>query len=278
MEIEQIRTLHQIHAKPDFGTTTPEELLFLSKLIHQHKPERILEIGTASGVTTGFLGLFLAEIGGGSVLSIDIAPQMEFQSGAKMHTGAMAGRLCMDESVEITLETGRTSLDLGRYGTSWDLVFIDANHGHPWPVLDTLAAAPFLRGPKVIVHHDLQLWRRFPQFHGAGPRMLFNEVPEAFRHADPANGWNVFMMDMTMPREVFEEVVAGALFMPWSRYADVDPVVLRRFEALIGEHYGAALREAFKAASDVHAPSSLGRLDRKLRKAVFPLAKAIGLR
>ncbi|WP_231123647.1 class I SAM-dependent methyltransferase [Nocardioides sambongensis] len=52
-----------------------------------------------------------------------------------------------------------TTLDLPELGEHFDMAFVDANHQHPFPTLDTLLIRPFLQGSSIVLHHDLKLYK-----------------------------------------------------------------------------------------------------------------------
>jgi SAM-dependent methyltransferase len=254
MELAEIEALHRTHCGKDFGTTTPEELDYIQRLIAKHRPKRVIEIGTASGLTTGFIACFLAENGGGHVTSIDLAER--FFAKPDEPVGYLARRIYTGSDVEIALHDKTTALDLDRLDGAWDMAFIDANHQHPWPLLDTLAVAPHLTGPRVVIHHDLQLYRRFKYLRGIGPRLLFNEWPAHHRHVDKANGWNIFSIDLTFPRETLEHVAIGALHMPWTAYPPLGSRTRARCAEMIARHYGTSLQAEFGECAEMHRMSA----------------------
>ena len=62
---------------------------------------------------------------------------------------------------------------------SVDLTFIDANHLHPWPLLDLLHVAGLARPESWVVLHDVELPVQHPEFQVFGPRWLFAAWPVA---------------------------------------------------------------------------------------------------
>ena len=273
LSLPDIEALHAKHNKPGFGTTTPEELAFIQTTIHAHKPKRFIEVGTASGLTTGFIALFMEEIGGGTVTSIDSARR--FFGDPSKPVGYLAPYIYGGEAVDIQICANTTVLDADTLGGPWDMAFVDADHSHPWPTLDTLVLAPHLTGPRLVLHHDLQLFRRHVLFRGVGPRALFNEVPEEYRHADPANGWNMFYMDLNMPQDTLTEVVANALCMPWTDRPPIPRHTLDRFRAVIRTHYGADLAQVLDEAAHVNRWSLPKRAVFALRHKVSRIRKAL---
>lgn len=250
MELEEIEALHAQFVGPDFGTTTPEELLFIRRVIQKYKPRNILEIGTASGLTTGFLARFLDEVGGASVTSVDV--ERKFFGDHRQSVGYLASEIYQGDGVSIQIEPGKSSLDLAALHGPWDLVFIDASHNHPWPTLDTLAVAPHLSGPRIVIHHDLQLFRRFKKFLGVGPRILFNETPEAYRRAGSANGWNIFYVDLSMEHGMLEEISRNALSMPWTARPPLTRSLLARFRAALDGYYSTGFWAEFDECARVN--------------------------
>lgn len=245
MLLEEIQRLHGQFVQPGFGTTTPEELDYIQRLIAQHRPKRVVEIGTASGMTTGFMAHFMAENGGESITSIDLSAK--FFGDADKPVGYLASKVYPDTQIDMQILPRTSALDFARLGGPWDLAFIDANHQHPWPTVDTLALAPHLRGPKIVIHHDLQLYRRFRVMRGIGPRVLFNEMPDSHRHADSADGWNIFSIDLTLDPEVLEHVAIGALSMPWTSRPSLTRSETARFENVLKESYSPYMLQEFRS-------------------------------
>ncbi|HEY9173917.1 MAG TPA: hypothetical protein VI136_16680, partial [Verrucomicrobiae bacterium] len=69
------RVLRQLDAiAREFPTAAKEEAQFLGMLVKLSRAKRVLEIGTAYGYTTIWLGLALAETGG-KLTTIEIAPE-----------------------------------------------------------------------------------------------------------------------------------------------------------------------------------------------------------
>ncbi|MBD3662997.1 class I SAM-dependent methyltransferase [Sulfitobacter aestuariivivens] len=276
MHLNDIETLHAQHLRPGFGTTTPDELDYIQRLIATHKPKRFVEIGTASGLSTGFIARFLEENGGQSVTSIDLSAK--FFGAPGQPVGYLARDIYRGDSVKIDILPRKSALDLGDLGGPWDMAFIDANHQHPWPMVDTLALAPHLTGPKIVVHHDLQLYRRFKYLRGVGPRVLFNEMPDSHRHADIAGDWNIFSIDLTLEPAIFEEVAIGSLSMPWTARPSLTATEIARFEEILEAHYSPHLRAEFRECQETYRVSVPARAAFAARRALAQTLETLGLR
>ena len=60
---------------------------------------------------------------------------------------------------------------------SVDLAFIDANHYHPWPLLDVLHLSTVMARNSWLILHDINLPVIAPQFAAWGARYLFDAWP-----------------------------------------------------------------------------------------------------
>lgn len=276
MQLAEIEDIQSQHLRPDYGTTTPDELNYIQKLIIKHRPKRFIEIGTASGLSTGFIARFMAENGGESLTSIDYSSK--FFGQAEKPVGFLTPQIYQSGPVKIEIIPRKSALDLQDIGGTWDMAFIDANHQHPWPTLDTLAVAPHMRGSKVVIHHDLQLYRRFKELKGIGPRVLFNEMPDSHRHADIAGGWNIFSIDLKLDKALLEEVAIGALSMPWTSFPSLTPTEVRKFEAILAEHFSQNLLDEFRLCRKHFRDSMPTRLVFALRRFLAESAEKAGLR
>jgi hypothetical protein len=78
-----------------------------------------------------------------------------------------------------TLDTNTDARRLSqsvRPGT-FDFVFIDANHSHPWPLLDLLHLVVAAKPGTWFALHDIELPVLHPQFQVHGPKWLFEAWP-----------------------------------------------------------------------------------------------------
>ncbi len=125
MNLTEITQLHSKFVRPGFGTTKPDELMFIQSVIQKYKPRKIIEIGTASGLTTGFIARFLDETDGASITSVDILQQ--FFGDRRYKAGFLADQIYTGQTIKVEIKRGMSSLDLGPSDGPWDMAFIDAN-------------------------------------------------------------------------------------------------------------------------------------------------------
>jgi predicted O-methyltransferase YrrM len=157
---------------------------FLLRTALAAKSDLAVEIGTGSGFSTAVLCSALAlayeagEIGSDfGVVTYDIRARLYFDEARRV--GEAAQELLPPELVDrITFRPSTTALDLARFHGPDELLllFIDANHQHPWPALDLLAALDLLRPGATVVLHDINLPLIHPQHAAWGVKHLFDGV------------------------------------------------------------------------------------------------------
>ena len=133
---------------------------------------------------------------------------------------------------------------------AWDgvrMAFIDANHQHPFPLLDTLCAFPYLRSSRIVVHHDLNLFKTQEQPHGIGigPKYLYDQFPHELRQRAEARGGNLYFVRMTMTKDELERMAIDAFHLPWSTRGPMPPADVDKARTLLGAHDSGDLLAAF---------------------------------
>src|ERR1700674_1628599 len=128
------------------GHIGKNESALLVELIERHKPKVFVEIGTASGFSTKLIARCMSKHGGERLFSFDISQAWYVDTTKPV--GFMTAEL--RESgfpVDIAIVTGSTSADIQSElsGLRVDAAFIDGNHYHPWPTLDTMLLLPRMR-------------------------------------------------------------------------------------------------------------------------------------
>jgi predicted O-methyltransferase YrrM len=112
--------------------------------------ESVLEIGVFNGVTS----LYMLKEG---------CKKEKFDLyGIEICEGDLYGQAAVaessdDELANYHLHTGSTAFDIENVleGAKIDLVFIDAAHVHPFPLIDLIHAIPFLHKESIVLLHDV---------------------------------------------------------------------------------------------------------------------------
>lgn len=151
------------------GGIGSRDYFFLTALVSILAPRRVVEIGTLTGFSAAIIAAAIHRQHGAGLL-----PQPRGRKGITVETIDAHTQCSIDETRPIGFEipelipdlvstvrvhTGRES-DFVRELAARDefgLAFIDADHRHPWPLLDVLRLAPYVKGGGWILLHDIQL-------------------------------------------------------------------------------------------------------------------------
>ena len=243
MLMSEVQAEFSRHWKPGWGSIAVDELGFVQDLIRNHRPESFLEIGMASGMSTGFIARFLDESGGKRLDSLD--HDDTFFGDKTKPNGFLFPEIYTGDALKVRLLKFKTALDVDEIGGSWQMAFIDANHQHPWPTIDTLAIWPHLKPPKIVIHHDLALYLKQDVVFGIGPKYLHDQVPCDRRVVSEANDGNIFYLDLDIGRDDIEEIAFRSFKLPWSLRTPLQPGYIDKIRAMLDAHYSDRLRTQF---------------------------------
>lgn len=205
---------------------------FLTEMVRCLRPERMVEIGVASGVSSAVLLAALRECGG-RLESFDLLDRCYFDPSRAV--GEAVGEMAPELAGSWRLRTGLTAIDVGRElaGADLPLAFIDADHQHPWPVVDLLALRPVLRPGAWVILHDIALPRcadqveqttgtKVPWRH-RGVELLFEAWPHEKLRGQGAS-YNIGAVRMPESGGVSLSDFERVLDLPW----EVEPGVAAR--------------------------------------------------
>jgi predicted O-methyltransferase YrrM len=151
------------------GGIGSRDYFFLTALVSILAPRRVIEIGTLTGFSAAIIAAAIHRQHGAGLL-----PQSRDRQGITVETidahthcsidqtrpiGFEIPELIPDLASTVRVHTGRHS-DFVRELAARDefgLAFIDADHRHPWPLLDVLRLAPYVQAGGWILLHDIQL-------------------------------------------------------------------------------------------------------------------------
>jgi len=155
--------------KPDgtSGSILPNDAAFLYAWMKKTRPTSVLEIGVSSGVSSAFfleaaerLGLMT---GGFRLDSLDLLAHVYAAPDQKV--GWVVEQMAAKLTPRLNLITGVTAFDVERLIGEGkvhrpDLVFLDAEHAHPFPALDLAALCKVVEPDTWILLHDISLFER----------------------------------------------------------------------------------------------------------------------
>ncbi|HSV63941.1 MAG TPA: class I SAM-dependent methyltransferase [Chthoniobacterales bacterium] len=143
------------------GGIGSRDYFFLTCLCSILAPKRVIEIGTLTGFSTAIIAAAIYHQHGIrdaiTVETIDADTHCIIDKSRPI--GFEIRELIPDLVATVRIHTGRESdlvRDIAAPG-EFGLAFIDADHRHPWPLLDVLRLAPYIQPRGWIVLHDIQL-------------------------------------------------------------------------------------------------------------------------
>jgi len=159
------------------GGISTGDAAYLCALVARLEAQHVLEIGVAAGTSSAALLYALdQQPGAGRLYSVDIRASCYFDPHYR--TGAATLEMYPAPRSRWILHVNADARRFRRMcRTQFDLIFIDGNHAHPWPLLDVLHVATLARPGAWIALHDLELPRLYPQFQLYGPAWLFEAWP-----------------------------------------------------------------------------------------------------
>lgn len=249
MEYSEIQRVHEEFWRPGWGSVTPDEVLYFQELIERHRPESFIEIGTASGLSGGLIARLLDEHGGRRFVTID--HDNSFFGDPTQENGFQLPLIYPGGRVEVTRLPFTTAVDVPGRGETFEMAFVDANHQHPWPLMDTLCLYPVMTGPRIVLEHDLDLYRKQSgKIFGIGPKYLYDQFPHTHRDRSTANNGNLFSLSLDLPVATLEQIAKDAFALPWSLRTALAPRRLEAFRAVLREHYDPSLLETFDECTE----------------------------
>ncbi|MFL6590469.1 MAG: class I SAM-dependent methyltransferase [Chthoniobacterales bacterium] len=143
------------------GGIGSRDYFFLTCMVSILAPHRVIEIGTLTGFSTAIIAAAIhRQHGTQSGITVDTVDSHTHCSiDTSRPIGFEIAELVPNLASNIRIHTGRESdlvSELASRG-EFDLAFIDADHRHPWPLLDVLRLAPSIKPQGWIVLHDIQL-------------------------------------------------------------------------------------------------------------------------
>jgi hypothetical protein len=248
MDITEIRRIHHELLGRNYGSLTPDEVDWLQQLIIRHRPRSVLEVGTASGLTTGLLARLLDEHGGDRVVTID--HDNTFFGDPTKENGFLIPQIYPSGRVEVERRPFTLSTSVPGSGEQFEMALVDANHQHPWPLIDTLCVLPALVGPRILVHDDLTIYLEQDKGRGIGPKYLFDQFPESSRERAPVSGGNMFALSVDLPAEAIERIAIDAIGIPWTLTYVINDERLEAIREVLEAHYSPALLAYFNRCEE----------------------------
>jgi predicted O-methyltransferase YrrM len=156
--------LHAMVALDDVrypGGIGSRDYFFLTALVSILAPRRVVEIGTLTGFSAAIIAAAIhRQHGSRSGIAVEtIDARTHCSIDERRLIGFEIPELIPDLASTVRVHTGRESDFVRELGVrdEFGLAFIDADHRHPWPLLDVLRLAPYVQSGGWILLHDIQL-------------------------------------------------------------------------------------------------------------------------
>jgi hypothetical protein len=214
------------------GYLSLTDAVFLYDMVTSVKPDRVLEIGTASGYSAAVILTALHDAGvplrhadgGAALVSYDLSPVCYWDPSHPV--GDAVAELVPDLRHGLELRQG-TSLDASRdfADAPAGLAFVDANHAHPWPTIDLLLVSRVMQPGAWMVMHDvrLQACRRLYEkrtglpagWTQTGAEVAFGSWPHEKLPDTSGPGANIGAVRLPGTRRLAAPDLEAALAVPW---------------------------------------------------------------
>jgi len=237
MNNRELEVLYKKYLVKGSGPITISEAQYIGKLIEIYKPKTFLEIGTASGLSGGIIAKYLDKNKGKQFITVDLSHN--FYADITKSTGYLLKEIYKGDKINCRIELGYMSKDLKNLKIkNIDMVFIDANHQHPWPTLDTMLVYPMLNKNAIIIHHDYNLFKVQGYRHGVGPKFLANSISPKlhFPNDERNNIYSFSTKGWTL--EQSNEELSDSLELPWTNIENITELMFSEISEKIGSYWG----------------------------------------
>lgn len=139
-----------------YSEMTLSERIFLTEIIQQYNPKKILEVGVAAGGSSALILHAIKDIPHAVLYSHDY--NENYYRTKDKPTGFAVSHICPELMCNWRLSTGGMICEhIDDIGPEIDLVLLDAMHSNPGEFLDYISIYPYLKENAVIVIHDISL-------------------------------------------------------------------------------------------------------------------------
>jgi predicted O-methyltransferase YrrM len=152
-----------------------QEQRFLSGLIRQTKPRKILELGVSAGGSSALILNAIRDTPEAHLYSIDFSKTYYRDPSKKC--GFLVKERFPSFLDQWTLNTGKLAAEyMDELGGEFDFVFIDTAHVLPGEILDFLMVLPYMKEKAFVVLHDISLATITSQAYAYATTLLYCSV------------------------------------------------------------------------------------------------------
>lgn len=249
------------------GAIDGRDATFLYNLIRRVRPKTLVEVGTASGFSSALIALMLAaeDLGDSKLACYDLLGRFFLDKSKPL--GFLVNELAGAAAAAVTLHPGHTSLTAAPLyaDKSIDFAFIDANHRHPWPLIDALMLLPKMADGGVMAFHDPMAIRLPTNKFGIGPKVVLDSASRDLiiptRALLPAGDIsaptrpitdNIFAIYCPTDRMRLAIDLADGFLTPWTVPQQVELTTVMKVAQRLQAHWPDEVAEAFRWAAERH--------------------------
>lgn len=230
----------EVYKIPDFIIEmSKEEVGVLSGLIRERAPQKIVEIGVASGGSTCLILKCLENLGltRTKLYSIDLNEKLWFDNTKE--TGWL-----LKNNIDKFSNCNNVNLLIGKYavdrideiGENVDFLFLDTVHHIPGEILDFLLFLPHLSSNAVVVLHDTNLHNiHIFDKESICTRVLVNTVKAEKYYIPQKKYLNIGAFKITKDTKKYIEDVFASLLLPW--FYQIDKEILNKYKDEYKKYY-----------------------------------------
>lgn len=240
------------------------ERAFVTGLILEHKPEKILEVGVAAG---GGAVVILNALSGADTAVLHSVDLFEYYYRDKSkRSGWMVETYAPQHLRKWKPYLGKDTLEvMGEIGEV-DFLILDTAHIHPVETLNFLCVLPYLKNEAIVVIHDINLPLSLSGYktHSYACRLLFDNV--VAKKITPTQQYpncpNIGAFQISEDTRKYVDNLFSTLLYPWGRlyskpWTELIPAQFIEkyplfFSKHYGEHYGRLFQDAVIAQKNLY--------------------------
>ncbi len=232
------------------GTVNRDDARFLAQTILDAAPKNYLEIGVASGASA-LAAAAVSSTFATNIVAIDA--DIHWYADRTKAVGYLLDTdlLSSEDRSRIDLRVGTRlydGIDELQSGPRFEMIFIDADHAHPWPTVDTIFALTIASDNCVFVHHDLSLYMTSESHERTGPKFLYDQIPENYRNQAlyPFKP-SIFSFRYNEESKIaIHQACAKSLYLPWSGDVTINNDFVTRLETMAETLKAVTIQDALR--------------------------------
>lgn len=219
---------------------------FLSGIIKQIRPHKVLEVGVAEGGTTAVIVKSLQMLNlECEMFSVDLSDKLFCDKN--FETGYVFKKQEKPENIKHTFLFGKTIAgQIEEIGGEIDLAILDTTHKIPGEILDFLSVLPYLSDDGMVLLHDVNLYydramskekkRIQLASQSIATKVLFTSVvADKYYNYDNFLDNNIAAFKINNNTYKFSLDLFTALSLPWAY--KVDEFLINEYKQLFSKHY-----------------------------------------